>query len=234
MNIEALRLLVAKGLSAADILEIDEALHSGAAKSTGAERQARYRARKAECSVTSDVTRDGNAVDSTPFPSPPKENNQTPPTHTPEYILPARKGSDFPMLDCTDSVTWRDFLKNRKAKTLPNTATAHAKLCRDLQKWSEETGWPPGEVFAACVAKGWGAIYDPRDKENGKSKQSRNSNDGMGVTERAARQAMHEISGGKGSFADNRGEIPARDFAGSNRVIDAVPDAMRSIGYAGS
>lgn len=81
-----------------------------------------------------------------------------------------RARDDFPMIAFTDSGTWRDFLKNRKAKRLPNTATAHAKLVADLETWATRTGWPPGEVFAACVAKGWGAIYDPRD-DDGKLSQ---------------------------------------------------------------
>lgn len=99
---------------------------------------------------------------------------QTPltPTHTHPDITPrARKGGDFPMLDCTDADTWADFLRNRKAKRLPNTATAHRKLESDLAEVSARTGWPPGEVFAACVAKGWGAIYDPRETTNDRPKQ---------------------------------------------------------------
>lgn len=99
---------------------------------------------------------------------------QTPhtPTHTHPDITPrARKGGDFPMLDCTDAETWADFLRNRKAKRLPNTATARRKLESDLAEVSARTGWPPGEVFAACVAKGWGAIYDPRETTNDRPKQ---------------------------------------------------------------
>lgn len=98
---------------------------------------------------------------------------QTPltPTHTHPDITPARKGRDFPMLDCTDAETWADFLRNRKAKRLPNTASAHRKLQSDLADISARTGWPPGEVFAACVARGWGAIYDPRETTNDRPKQ---------------------------------------------------------------
>jgi hypothetical protein len=70
------------------------------------------------------------------------------------------------MLDCTDPKTWGDYLKNRKAKRLPNTASAHRKLETDLAAMAARTGWPPGKVFAACVAKGWGAIYDPRESDN--------------------------------------------------------------------
>ncbi len=80
----------------------------------------------------------------------------------------ARKPNPFPMLDCTEPDTWADFLTNRNKKRLPNTASAHRKLETDLAAMAVRTGWPPGEVFAACVAKGWGAIYDPRDEDDGR------------------------------------------------------------------
>lgn len=130
-----------------------------------AERQRKHRAGDA---VSRDVTVTGCDSVTDPLSRPPNENNSNPPTHTPGDIYPARKGPDFPMLDCTDPATWADFLKNRKAKRLPNTASAHRKLQADLRDVSIRTGWPPGEVFAACVAKGWGAIYDPRDKTDAK------------------------------------------------------------------
>lgn len=135
-------------------------------RSAGAIRQERYRRNKASQSVTSD------ACDVDPSLSRPL-SPQTPltPTHTHPDITPARKGRDFPMLDCTDTETWADFLRNRKAKRLPNTASAHRKLQSDLAGMSARTGWPPGEVFAACVARGWGAIYDPRETTNDRPKQ---------------------------------------------------------------
>lgn len=91
--------------------------------------------------------------------------------------IPAAKATgicadDFPRLDCASAEVWRDFLKNRKAKRLPCTATAHKRLCSDLEAMTARTGWPPGQVFEACVAKGWGAIYDPREKTDDRQKQS--------------------------------------------------------------
>ncbi len=130
-----------------------------------AERQRKHRERNAESRDVT-VTECDSVTD--PLSRPPNENNSNPPTHTPGDIPRARKGADFPMVDCTDPDTWADFLRNRKAKKLPNTASAHRKLVADLADISARTGWPPGRVFAACVAKGWGAIYDPRDKTDGK------------------------------------------------------------------
>lgn len=161
-------------------------------RSKGAERQARYRERnKASQSVTSD-----DNVTTTPALSPPNENNLTPPIPTPEYIPPARKGTDFPMLDCADAALWRDFLKNRKAKNLSNTATAHKRLVNDLAAMAARTGWPPGEVFAACVAKGWGAIYDPRDKNNGNDRRNSNNSGGNAKPVNGFAAALRHVANG--------------------------------------
>lgn len=97
MNLETLRLLVAKGLSAEDILEVAETMDAPAAvpvRSAGAIRQARYRTRLAAegnaCDVTDDVTRDvtgdGNEGDGTSLPRLPNENKSNPstPTHPEE------------------------------------------------------------------------------------------------------------------------------------------------------
>lgn len=65
LNAAALKILAAKGLSADDLVVLAEALESGAPKSTGAIRQARYREkRKAQgvtCDATNDVTGDVTA-----------------------------------------------------------------------------------------------------------------------------------------------------------------------------
>ena len=193
-NAAALRLMAEKGLTLSDVAEI-VAANEAKADTTATERQRRCRANKKVGDVSRrDVTRD--IPDSTPFPAPPNENNLTPPTHTPVYISRARKDSDFPMLDCADAGLWADFLKNRKAKTLPNTATAHAKLSRDLARWSQETGLLPGEVFSACVAKGWGAIYDPRDKENGNNGRNSNNSSRNGKPVDGFTAALRHVANG--------------------------------------
>lgn len=137
-----------------------------------AEKRAKDAERKRVARASTDSPRTvhgcGADIEAAPLSRPPNENNSNPPTHTPGDIPRARKGTDFRMLDCTDPATWADFLQNRKAKRLPNTASARRKLETDLTAMAAHTGWPPGQVFAACVAKGWGAIYDPRDKTDGK------------------------------------------------------------------
>lgn len=193
----AVRHLMAAGVTGealfAAIAELEaEVRGEPKARSAGAIRQERYRRNKASQTVTSD------ACDADPSLSRPL-SPQTPltPTHTHPDITPrARKGGDFPMLDCTDADTWADFLRNRKAKRLPNTATARRKLESDLAEVSARTGWPPGEVFAACVAKGWGAIYDPRETTNDRPKQR--STTARETTGETAFRIAAELSQGPG------------------------------------
>jgi hypothetical protein len=64
---------------------------------------------------------------------------------------------------------WADFLKNRSRKKLGTTPTAWKHFVDDLARVSLQTGIPPPELIERCTAKGWGAIYDPRDQRNDRS-----------------------------------------------------------------
>jgi hypothetical protein len=66
---------------------------------------------------------------------------------------------------------WTDFLTNRKRKRFPNTPTAWKSFTDDLVRVSLQTGIPPPKLIEQCTAKGWGAIYDPRDNRNGGTQQ---------------------------------------------------------------
>lgn len=85
---------------------------------------------------------------------------------------------------------WTDLLGNRKRKRLGTSATAWKHFNDDLSRVSSQTGIPPPELIEQCTAKGWGAIYDPREQGNGRSAANgmgRNqSNDGLSATTRAA------------------------------------------------
>lgn len=61
---------------------------------------------------------------------------------------------------------WSDFLSNRRRKRLANTPTAWKAFLDDLARISAETGIPPPQLIEQCTAKGWGAIYDPRDQRH--------------------------------------------------------------------
>lgn len=89
----ALRELVRCGLTPDQILAVAEAQEEDKPRSSGAERQARYRARQAE-SVTCDVTRDVTPSDAPPSLSPSPQTPQ-PHTHPRVDIYPAREVTDF-------------------------------------------------------------------------------------------------------------------------------------------
>jgi hypothetical protein len=133
-------------------------------------------------------------ADAEAFPYPPNDNNSNPPTPTQEDITPRVKAdahvaawwgyrvkNPFPRPYWATTSLWAAFLKVRKAKTLVNTDAAHDRLLRDMAKLVAQTGWPPGEIFRACVEKGWGAIYETDEMKaetNGNSGNRRSSRSG--------------------------------------------------------
>lgn len=85
---------------------------------------------------------------------------------------------------------WQDFLSNRKRKRLGNTPTAWKSFLDDLSRVSLQTGIPPPQLIEQCTAKGWGAIYDPREERSDRSRTSslagHQPTDGLSPTTRAA------------------------------------------------
>lgn len=138
MNTETLRLLVAKGLSAEDILEIAETLDQPKPRSAAAQRQARYRARKkgnennaeeAE-SVTRDVTRDGNSDASNTL------DKKDP--HTPKKINP-KSPPIVPPFSEKFVDAWNGAAKRSGLTTaMPLTAERKAKLKRRVAEFGED------------------------------------------------------------------------------------------------
>lgn len=96
--------------------------------------------------------------------------------------------------DGVDADVWADFLRNRKAKKLQNTGTAYAAFLRDLARMSADTGDPPGEVVRRCAEKGWGAIYDYRDKGTNRNGNHGKAPTGIGRTAAAALAAFPELA----------------------------------------
>lgn len=84
---------------------------------------------------------------------------------------------------------WTDLMTNRKRKRLPNTDTAWKKFQKDLAEVSKLTGIPPPKLIEQCTAKGWGAIYDPRERNDGQQRTDgmgrHQSSDGLSSTARA-------------------------------------------------
>jgi hypothetical protein len=170
MNAAAIEMLISKGLSATDILDVARALEKKT-DGTNAERQARFRAAR--------KPRKSNAVTVTPV-TPPNDN-----TLTPVEVSETNVSSPQPWTRpvAVPAQVWSDLLENRKRKRLPNTATAWKQFQNDVVKVAAQTGIPPPELIERCTAKGWGAIYDPREDGNGRNKQS---SGGLSSTARAA------------------------------------------------
>lgn len=176
------------------------------------ERTARRRANDVtQCHVTErDVT------DAPSLSLPPNENNSNPPTHThPDVTTRARKADPFPRPDWCSEQIWNDLKANRKAKRLPNTASAHAKLLRDLEAMSDDD-WPPGRLLEAIVARGWAAAYDPRENRNDRPPNfSRTAKPDPLLAMRAIARAQIEAEDSGGYPGDGFGAGPTLRALGS-------------------
>jgi hypothetical protein len=106
-----------------------------------------------------------------------RANSNAPETETETETETEKVGSDeptkrasassaFPRPDWAPSDVWGDFLQNRKAKRLRNTATAHRQFLADVDRLTDDE-WPPPRLLEHATARGWGAIYDPRGNHNG-------------------------------------------------------------------
>ncbi|MES2782936.1 MAG: helix-turn-helix domain-containing protein [Pseudomonadota bacterium] len=141
-------------------------------------------------------------------------------------IVKSKSAKHFPKPEGVEQSIWNDYLDLRKAKRAPLSNTALTAIEREAAR----AGWSLNDALAECVARGWQSFKAAWVRENG---QSRNQQGGMGVTERAAHRALSEITGGTGNFAGRGGQIPPADAGRGHRTIDAVPDTVRAIGYAG-
>lgn len=165
-------------------------------------RQARFKAaRKAEDNA-------GNALPSVTERDdalPPLSPNKNPPD--PQKLTPnptgvvstrARKDRIFVCPEGVDPQHWEDLLANRKTKRLTNTPTAYRQLLDDLAKFADDE-WPPGRIVEFAAARGWGAIFDPRNSHgataNGRSAQPLGRHqpaDGLSATTRAANRVFDQ------------------------------------------
>jgi hypothetical protein len=143
LNAATIEILLAKGLSGADILEVARATEVKADR-TNAERQARHRARRKSNTVT--VTgAPPNEVSSNPRdPSEPKGSSGSrrqpfaPPTGVPEPI-------------------WSDFLASPKRRKAGMNATAYSGIVHSLNNLAEH-GFPPGDMIKLAVERGWTTV----------------------------------------------------------------------------
>jgi hypothetical protein len=176
LSAAVIRVLVSKGMSAEDILEV--ALASEArADPTNAQRQARFRAKRKAGS---------NAVTVTPV-TPPNERDILTPPEVSEAEASSPQPRPWALPVGVSLQVWNDFLSNRKRKRLGNTETAWKSFGDDLRRVSSQTGIPPPKLIEMCAAKGWGAIYDPRTDDGRRTdRMGRNQPpDGLSSTARA-------------------------------------------------
>ena len=141
-------------------------------------------------------------------------------------IKPDSKQDIGDLPDWMPVAAWLGWVEMRKVKKKPLTARATMKAINKLDAM-RQAGQDIVAVLDRSTLNCWADIYEIKGQSHGKEF------DGMGITERAARQALHEISGGTGSFESSAGQISTSNITGNHHTIDAMPNAVRSIGYAG-
>jgi|SRR5690606_9227954 len=156
LNAATIELLLSKGLSGDDLLEVARAMEKKVDR-TAAERQARHRAKKRTKRNAVTVTRD-----------PPIDR-----THTPgSEILPDGKtqnsaGAKYRDLkpDDVSDETWDGFEAARKARRSPITATVVRKICEE----ADRARWRWEDAFAEISARGWQSFKAEwvQEKSNG-------------------------------------------------------------------
>jgi hypothetical protein len=145
LTLEQMEFLVAKGCTADEMLAF--AQMSGK-RSKGAERTARWRAKKngdVTESVTCDVTRDASPPPNDIYSNPPASSDEeAKPARKPKQVLPAKP-------EGVKDQTWADFLDLRKRKRAPLTQTALDGISSEAGK----AGWSMEAALAKCLARGW-------------------------------------------------------------------------------
>jgi hypothetical protein len=157
LSAETLKAMQAMGLTFDQVIELAERIERDQVKpkGTGAERQRRYRERKAQAggegqSVTSDVTSDATSdVTSTP----PKIYNQTPPS----YSEATASGGEAPPADAEPSLKAKVFGTGVRLLKAAGTPDRQARAM--LGKWRAGFGDPA--VFEALAAAELEAASDP-------------------------------------------------------------------------
>lgn len=202
LNAATIQVLIDKGLTAADILEVAQASERKV-DSTAAERQARYRERRKE---TKRNARNSNGV------TPPIDNNHTPSDISPNGENHNKARGAFPKPGWVeDDEVWQDFLSNRKRKRCPNTATAYKGFLDDIERLTKPE-WPPWRLLQHAARKGWAGIYDPTDDRKNENDRQRSQNS-RPTTREIGERVASRFAGGGGGAADS---LPRLGAPGGN------------------
>jgi hypothetical protein len=126
---------------------------------TNAERQARFRAKGKRNTVTvTGVT--------------PNDNNTLTPGSEAKASSPK-----FPAPDGVEESIWLDFLGSPKRRKAGMNATAYAGIASNLKSLAEN-GFPPGEMIALAVERGWTTVKLEWVKNDGRQANQHHPNIG--------------------------------------------------------
>lgn len=155
LNAATIEILLAKGLSGEDILEVARATEVKADR-TNADRQARHRAKRKSNAVT--VTeRD------------PKESNIQTLSSEPggsKEVKPSRSKSSFSVPDWVPAEPWAAFETMRKAmRGVPFGDGAKQGIVADLEKLRGE-GHDPTKLLLKAVKLGWRGVFGGDDTKS--------------------------------------------------------------------
>lgn len=159
LNAAMIQVLVEKGLSAQDILDIAKASEVKLDR-TAADRQARYRAKKKA---------PRNAVTSRR--DPPIEENHTPssdisPDGENQNDVCRRDADWIEIPDWMPVKAWNGYLEMRASKKAWPTAYAIELIVADLRAWRAK-GHDPGAILDKSTVSKWTGIFEPKATQNG-------------------------------------------------------------------
>ena len=178
-----LRMMAGMGLTIEQAAALAEQIESdnGPSKSSGAERQRRYRERKSgkaqgvTDSVTSDVTGDvtpkgdGSPKEYIQTPSLPKSPSEA----SPPSVTRARKpATTFVVPSDIPEAEWEAFDEMRRKGKASKAWTDKARqlAVNELRRLAE-AGHPPGEVLNQSTLNGWTGVYPLKDRNNAGNRQ---------------------------------------------------------------
>lgn len=100
----------------------------------------------------------------------------------------AKASSRYPAPDGVPDETWEDFLNSPKRKKAGMSGTAYSGIRNNLIELAEH-GYPPGEMIALAVERGWTTVklkWVENDGQRNSLGRHQPANDGFSSTARAA------------------------------------------------
>ena len=132
--------------------------------------------------------------------APPQETTETPARRAPNTSrttipkkdkpsLDTRARNSFPAPSGVPDQVWRDFVTSPKRRKAGMSTTAYSGICNNLTALAEH-GFPPGEMIALAVERGWTTVkldWVLNERGSQRNRMERHqSSDGLSPTTRAA------------------------------------------------